>query len=335
MDKYYAVNGDRLRTDLQERRSASRDIKKRTDVWAEEEYGIPGFSGLVEEHLGSSSGIEAIVARHVPSIKIEDIMYYLGSRALGYEPKSISFSRDKFCSNNWSKLACVKIPWLIKERKKLFIDHETIISSHPGTIEGKILADILTKEGIPLVQHHQELRDKLFGKYPVGDISVFFDRCIRLSIESGKYNAPVFVKVDGKEKKMDISQINLAKLAEMDIRPAAGWYYPLYLSFFLDGQRVLLETFDNAPEFQPTFHRTMERIIKGTGLKPLIIRPPYSMAINGFKSKFLLEYPKSFLENPKLLVEIEDKLKQDGRNQECQNPEDVLAKVLNEIRERI
>ena len=119
MVEYYAVDRDKLQTDLKDRSDISKEIREKTDAWAEEEYGIFEFSALVAKHLGNPSGTETIVARHIPSVKIEDIMYYLGSKALGYKPASLSFLRDKFCSNNWSKLACVKMPWLVQGKNGL------------------------------------------------------------------------------------------------------------------------------------------------------------------------------------------------------------------------
>lgn len=337
MNGYYVSSKESLVRELEERREDALAIREKINIWMEEEYGVPGFSALVKKYFGETKKPMSVLFRHIHTVRIEDLMCALGSFALGYKPVAYSFPRDGYCSRNWSKKSLVKIPWIAQGSKKVLIEYEKVIPSYD--IEGRILARLLTESGESLPVFHQKLRDKVFtgnNAYPVNDVSSFLDECAKLSIENGKYCSYIFVRKGDREIKTEVNEIKIADLDQMDIRPSAEWYYTPYLSMFINGQRFKLETFDNVPEFQPIFHRAMDDIKKKTGLYPLIVKTPYQASLNGFSSKFLLEYPRRFLEDGNLFKEGLNAVSAVNENLPgSENPEIVFQRSLKEIMERI
>ncbi|MFH1656855.1 MAG: hypothetical protein ABH919_00050 [bacterium] len=336
--KYYENNRAKLEEELKGRQSRSSEIREAIDAWAEKKYGITKFSWLVDERLGKPKGVTTILARQIPTVKLEDVMCSVASRYMEFNPVAFSLTNDRYCCRNFTKYTYIRIPWLLQNQKKVLIEHELVVpSSLVNSLEGRILASIATNNGDFLPDFHQKMRDKTFVgsvSYPVKDLSSFLEELVKISIRSGKYDSSVFINDEGIEKKVNVKRININKLDEIDVRPPAGWYYPLYLSLFLDGRRILLESFDDVPDFQP-FQQSMDEEIGKLGLNPLILKTPSTVSLNGFSSNLLEEYPKNFLDNPELLEAVLSEVRENALPAEKESPAILFQRTLKKMMDKI
>lgn len=302
----YLREKDNLISEIEKREAKRGEIIEKVNEYVRKRYGIEDFLGLAARYFPAvpERTVHFILARHIASIKIEDVAHFLfaewwnQSNQLKAVPVWPTFLRDGFNGANWSKMSCVKIPWLDRREGKMLIQNRKIIPKRlREKIQGMILSEIPTTHGVSLPDYHLELREKVFGKTTVFDISEFWQECLK----EAKSSLPVFtfVKIGDKE----VRENNITSQS----RPPAHWYYPLFLSLFVDGRRILLETYENAPDISGLFYQTMEEIRKDIGLSPLVLETPYSASVEIGEEMFISQ---ALLEcNPTLLKELDWKEK--------------------------
>lgn len=169
----------------------------------------------------------------------------------------------------------------------MVMERHTIVSIPPDILERRIMSGIPTSAGMLLPQYHESVRDRAFASQnPAMDVSALH---ARLFWKSTKKPPTVFVNRRGYDTSVESDIVEKIDC----VRPPAHWYYPLYLSWFLDGSMVLLETYENTesevPEAKKMFKRTMDFIQQETGWKPLVLEiPPLSKEML-FCNRHLLE----------------------------------------------
>ena len=301
----YITKREELRRLIEERKGRRAEILKRLEKWAEGGYGIPFFGDMVRRHFEPAftqyfeERTAGILARQVPSIMIEDVACFIFSQALGLRPVALSLLRDAFTDKNPDKVRRVNLPWASWSNSgHLVRRYERIVAFDNRALEGKVLRGITTKDGNYLSEYHRLLRERVFGmRYDLHDASAFHVECLLKARILPEY---VWRETRlGYEEKVYRSQIKAADFPYL--RPPAEWYYPLYLSLFLDGRMVLLETYENpeasVPYARLLFEKTMRRLEREVGFRPLVVEIlPLS--------KELMDYNRHLLEQPFPLEEI-------------------------------
>ncbi|MEK7070157.1 MAG: hypothetical protein AAB818_02285 [Patescibacteria group bacterium] len=264
---------------LEERKKLEKTTNEKIGLWAKEKYGIKDFLAIKEKHmpfLKNKKKSYGFLARQIPSVCIEDVACFVGSKKIGLEPISMSFIQDNFSSANAEKLNRVKIPWSrMTGAGKLIIRYENISTKKIPEIESFVLSNIPTVSNKTLPEFHSELRRKVFGiEHQSLDISEFWADCLK---EAGNKPEFVYETGSGKAKKIFLKDIS-KEMNHKNIRPPASWYYPLYFSCFLDGSMVLLETYENPNgevyEAKKLFIQTMSIMKEIVGEYPLVLEIP-------------------------------------------------------------
>lgn len=266
----YIENTEELFLEIEDRKEIKEEIKERLDEWIKKEYGIPGFSELVEEHFGISEKTSGVPFRQIPSITVEDTTCYLMCKTLNLTPIAFSYIQESFCTRNPYKISLLKIPWIKWSKKgNLVIKNEKL--AHFAKLEKRILKHISIENGKFLPEFHQQLRNKVFrDSYPVVDTSPF----LRETLIAAENRPPyVFEEEKGREEKKHIRIADLFRS-----RPPMDWSYIFFFSLFLDGSRVLLETYENpkggVPLAKVIFQKTVRKIQENVGISPLVIEIP-------------------------------------------------------------
>jgi hypothetical protein len=269
---------------LSARRTESSTIRDSRDAWIRREYGIEDFTSIIRKHLGfidsQPERTFGLLARQLPGICMEDVASTLVSDFLGLEPIAISFLRDVFASKNHDKLHRIKIPWISWSKKgNIVMQYEYAAKFPSQELAGVPLGMIEAKDGRMLSDVHGELRQKVFGKRGfTPDISLMWNEVL---FTAKHKPSSVYQIINGREVKVDLHSPFCIEERHSTIRPPSDWYYPIYLSLFLTGEIVLLETYNNpiggVPEAKILFEKAMQRVTIGTGWKPLIVEiPPLS-----------------------------------------------------------
>jgi len=264
---------------LKERKKSKKGINERINLWAMEKYGINNFLAIKEKHmpfLKNKKKSYGFLARQIPSVCVEDVACFIGSKNIGLEPVSMSFVQDNFSSANAEKLNRVKIPWSrMTESGKLIIRYENISTKKIPDIESHVLSNIPTISNKTLPEFHSDLRCKVFGaEHQALDISEFWSECLKEASNKPEF---VYETGSGKAKKIFLKDIS-GEINHKNIRPPSSWYYPLYFSCFLDGSMVLLETYENPNgevyEAKKLFIQTMGAMKEIVGEYPLVLEIP-------------------------------------------------------------
>ncbi len=288
------------------RRKRNGKINESVDKWIEKKYGIENFHQMVKSYFGlnyNENNTMGILARHIPSVKVEDVVSFIGTQKLGLKIISPSFKRDQFSSTNWSKYSCVKMPILKREGISINKEYKYLALNQPQELNGVTIEQIMTKDGVSLLEFHANLRKQIFNSAsPVIEFSDFFERCFSIARAQGKVHPSLiaFQNRNGIQKKVKVGEIPL----EISLRPSMIWYYPLFFSLFLNGDFVLLETYSNAPGAVEEFRESVKiaKEISG-GFNPLVIETPLNVKVENFTSKAMLEYNLN-IQNSDLLVEL-------------------------------
>lgn len=297
----YINDCDRLASVVLERLDEKAEIIRRRDEWVWRTYGIVDLSSIVARHMpflvNKPNTVFAMLARQIPGICVEDICATLMCDRLGFEPVAMSFERDVFIASNHDKLARVKIPWASLSRKgNIMVEYEHIARLDVNSLAGMPLGRIEVSSGGNLTGYHQGLRTALFGERGyVPDISAMWNEVFLAA-----KNKPEFAYgiIAGKEDKLRVGQALIEGPMAHELRPPSGWYYPIYLSLFLTGEMVLLETYDNpdggVPEAKKLFERAMKEVENGVGYLPIVVEiPPLT--------RDLLQCKRVLVERPELL----------------------------------
>jgi len=260
---------------LAERWKNQQSIRRRRDDFVRRYCGLDDFSALVDHHWRSvlaERRAVGILCRQIASIAVEDVACYLGCLALGLSPWAGELVQDGFYTVNPDKLYRVKIPWLRWAKKgNPVMQYERLSDASNVRLEGMILAQVKTREGIALPDWHHQHRARVFGnRYPFLDMSAFFSDCLRRATRR-----PAFMYAEsdsGYEQRVHCNGDPLTR----DFRPPAEWYYPIYLSLFVDGSLVLLENYDDSYGgslgVKRLFEDAMSRIEAVVGVRPLVLQ---------------------------------------------------------------
>lgn len=296
----YIKTKENLDKELSERKKNG-EINENINIWMANTYGLENFNQMVKNYFGLNGNGEttAILARHIPSVKVEDIVNFIGTKKLGLKFISPSFYKDLFTVSSWSKASCIKMPILKHEgnainKKYLYLSckkgDKCLAPNQLHELNNIPLEKITTTENVRLVDYHEALRARVFnGESASLEFSNFFENCFSIARECGKVDPSIiaFQTVDGLQRKVKVGDVS----SDMVLRPSMAWYYPIFFSLFLNGNFVLLETYGNAPgaigEFEESVRISKE--ISG-GFAPLVIETPLDIQVGNFVSKAMLEY---------------------------------------------
>lgn len=293
---YYIESFEELKEAVKIRKERKEEIQIKVDGWAQKVYGLENFSLITKEYLGQSisanGDVVAFLARQLTSIAMEDIAFYIVCSGLGLKSDTWHLLIDSFSTQNADKVARIKIPWIHYAKSgALCLSYERITAiKELNRLDGVALGGIKTNDGRLISQYHADLRKKVFPEdHFCGDVSGLHLKYLELAS----------IKPYGKA-----FPINWPEVYPKQHRPAAEWYYPLYLCWFLDGAIALFETYDNPKgsvfEIKRTFEQTMDTIYRATGVYPLVVKiPPLS--------NDMLYHNKHILDNPNALAEIAEK----------------------------
>ncbi|MDP3997798.1 MAG: hypothetical protein Q8P73_04845 [bacterium] len=276
----YVNSRARLAELLEERKGNRERIRQRINEFAAGLYGIEDFMSLVQKHFGSFRAEDicyGTLCRQVVSIMAEDVATYLACPLLGLRPLAMQFVRDVFIKDNPDKLRRIKLPWVSWSKKgNMVMRHERVVSETNEELQSKAFTHITTTGGETLLDYHGRLRRRVFGdSYDTGDVSAFWRDCMFSAARkpSGVYR----LLPDGREEKVGWDR---ADPVRDDLRPAASWYYPLFCCLFLDGDWVLLETYEDlgnsakGREIKQGFERWASILEQTVGYSPLVLQLP-------------------------------------------------------------
>ena len=307
VSEYHIINSIQLREEINLRRAHTPQLQEKLRSFWDGEGVDPE---VVNHHFPQTTKqvVEAVLMLPTPSIRLKEISVFVCARQLKLEPVGLGFFRDAFCSVNHDKTSCVKIPWLKKGRKGLFVEYENIVDrDERECLDRRILSSIRVNQTFTLPEFHENLRARVFGRaYPVTDISTFLRNALKSAFlkQLFPHHLNVFLKKGDKEVPTSSIKLKEISFEEVDLRPPLGWFYPLFLSLFVDGSRVLFETFETDESIA-----SIEEVKRQVGFYPLVVRVPSEAHCNGFNSN-LLECPRDFLkeEKPRLLERLEAKI---------------------------
>ncbi len=281
MSYYLETYGD-LRSAVSERRANRKIIRQNIDDWAMKCYGLPNFTIISDEFFGLRACPEDVsptllLARQLASMNVEEAACRLLAKSMRHKFVLCSFKADSFCSQNHDKRQRVKIPWLSWSKKGNPVVYKEYVAKLPmEKLEGVALDQITTAKDLNLAEYHRQLGRQVFGnEATVFDVSREHERNLRQATR--RPGSCFAIDETGYARKMTTEDA-LVSSQIVRLRPPASWYYPLYLTWFLDGTLVLLETYENpaggVPEAKKLFVRTMDYVSSQTGYFPLILRIP-------------------------------------------------------------
>jgi hypothetical protein len=219
-----------------------------------------------------------VLARQIASACIEDIAFNLGAKRLGLTPLTATFVRDAFDARNHDKYHRVRIPWIEYSRSNVrSIKHEQISRENVPDLTAIPLEHIRCLDGKKLPAHHRDLRAATRLSGLLTDVSGMHVAMLK-SADRKPTHVYRSTRQGHAEKRLPLEKG--FELADYD-RPPASWYYPYYLSWFVDGSAVLFETYDNpiaqVSEAKRLFEACLLKVTEGTGFTPLIVKiPPLS-----------------------------------------------------------
>ncbi|TAK57586.1 hypothetical protein EPO17_01555 [Patescibacteria group bacterium] len=290
---------------LKRRRSDKYSVRLSVDAFIDKKYGISDFTALVHSHLPTSvqeaiaSNVESVgvLARQVPGICAEDVAMYLLCRKLGLFPLALSFTRDTFVAVSHDKRHRVKVPWVRWSKStNLIVEYEDISARSINCIERQRLDKIVVNGGGFLPQYHEQVRHHVFnGSYPMGDASKLHGE---LLARATRARPDAVYRTDARDgERLVRGSYTEDEARTLVVRPPSEWYYPLYLSMFMDGSLVLLDTYENSdggvPEAKALFEKTMRQIADGCGWMPLVIQTAPLCLDMMFCNRHLLSVPNA------------------------------------------
>lgn len=291
---YYLTSITQVKEAVRKRRKDRDIVRKIMNLNIEKQFGISNFDQVVlskvsESALGGIINPEndcayGVLARQIPGICSEDLACYFLSLKLGLAPCSLAFSRDTFHSSSNDKLFRVKVPYIEWSKKgNLVINYESLISEKPNipyTNWDMVRQDKIMTHGKTLASYHHGMQKDVCSHFKTpyiwGDVSTMWGEILAQAKSAGK--SPTTVWRSGSDNKDFISTETYTEeeARSLVVRPSSKWYYQIYLSMFLDGTFVLLETYDNesggVPEARRLFEKEMDAIYQATGYMPLVVR---------------------------------------------------------------
>jgi hypothetical protein len=268
----YLTSEGELRKALGERERRRQEIRERTSAFLDCEYGVSNAPSIIPPYV-KAAGPVAVLARQVPSVSAEDVAFTIGARVLGLVPLTAGFSRDTFNPGNEDKLHRLCIPWVEHRLDgSRSIAHERLCSDSFDSLSGVPLRNIRCMNGLPLFVHHRNLREAFRLPGWTSDATSFHKEMLQKSVRRPEL---VYRIEEGRERLTALA--HGADLHDED-RPPASWYYPYYLSCFLDGTAVLFETYDSpnpaVSAARDLFENAVRRVRHATGYAPLVVKVP-------------------------------------------------------------
>jgi len=261
---------------IAERRHESDKIRSAWNRFIEQRYGISDIDRIIGEYF-SSDGIDypiGFLARQIASVCTEDITFNLFAEALRFTPLTATFTRDSFSADNGEKLSRVNIPWISWSYRSHAhaLQYERLTSLTNEELEGVPLDRIKIDGKGTLLGIHANLRQRAIPRAAVRDASELHTRLLKLST---RRPAQIFREMNGRERRLELRE---GESIEDRDRPPASWYYPMYLSWFLDGSMVLFETYDNphkdVSRAKEAFMGAVGEIWRATNYTPIIVKVP-------------------------------------------------------------
>lgn len=283
---FYLSSITEVKEAVKKRRKESRRVQGILDGYIAETYGVEGWSDLLASHLACKGQDPdtsyGVLARQVPSMSAEDISGHLLAHQLGLSSLALAFHRDAFHSGSNDKLMRVKIPFVSWSKKRnLMVSPRVVVTNIVGnslTDMNMVRLDKLQVGEQELPEYHRDMQQSVSQHFPkpyhYGDISKMWGEVLARAQEGGKQPRPVWKSgPDGKDVKWETGY-TAEEARALVVRPSSKWYYFMYLSMFLDGRFVLLESFDNPdlPEARNLFETQMQAVYKATGYRPLIAK---------------------------------------------------------------
>ncbi|GEM_PF-3260237 len=290
---YYLTSVQQVIEELRSRRKNRHVIQSMLDQNIESLFGIPNYSRFIREEIarsihGQNAGIDGektygFLARQIPGTCSEDIACNLLSRKLGIVPCSFAFTRDTFHSNSNDKLFRAKVPFISWSKKgRLVINHKCVLTgmtSNSYTNLNMVRMDKLQAGDMMLAEYHRTMQHSVFSAFSQpsiwGDISPVYGE-ILARVKAARKQPPFIWRSNGEHKDAQCTDYTEEDARGLIVRPSSKWYYYLYLSMFLDGTFVLLETYDNeaggVPEARKLFETEMNKVFAATGFMPLVVK---------------------------------------------------------------
>lgn len=260
---YYILERNELASEIHRRWQVGTELKERINGWVASMWGISNFYGMVNQHFPVENGVTyGVLCRQLATARVEEAAFRMTALNLGMEPMNLTFEGDIFVADSHDKRHLIKVPWIKGHGNGGPIIQYRKITNFPAN--GTLLRNIqVGQESLP--GYHRRLRQMVFGNNQIQ-----FDSSNLLSaLLCAAERKPKYVYENGKKKETEKADLACS-------RPPAEWYYPLYLSWFLAGNMVLFETYDN-PEgnvgpVKRHFCRTMDLIKQEIGLYPLVAK---------------------------------------------------------------
>lgn len=298
MNQHYLTSLGEIACVVRDRKKRRTAIRKEVDGFIYQRYGIRDFSSKLRLGIFKPLGIDpdevdrrnesfGVLARQIPGICAEDVACHCLAQRANLTPLALAFSRDAFVPTGNDKVRRAKVPFIKWSRKgHLQLEHRVIVSvphDDLSTLNMVRIDRIQTKDecgGVMLPEFHRSMRQCLFKHFATpgfwGDISGLYGSFLAESIASGQSPQPIWRTGVGDKDVAWHDAVTAEDALSLTIRPSSKWYYPLYLSMFLDGTFVLLETYDNddggVPLAKALFEQTVDQIIGSVGFGPLVIK---------------------------------------------------------------
>jgi len=289
----YITSISQAKEEIRKRKESAGMVRSVLNEHIKSRFGISDFTKIVSSYVSSSTigtpmvvndtNTYGVLARQIPGACVEDIACYLLSRRIGLIPCALAFTRDTFYSGSNDKLFRINIPFIEWSKKGNLVERRTPIIKTPTNSYNHfdmVRMDRLVVDDKPLATYHQEMQAsvcKYFDQpYIWGDVSAFWGEILALAKESGRAPESIWRSTPENKDVLSLDGYTPDEARNLIVRPSAKWYYHLYLSMFLDGSFVLLETYDNetggVPEARRLFEKEMSEIYRATGFMPLVVK---------------------------------------------------------------
>lgn len=295
------------------RRKNRAAIRFAVNEFIKRRYGISDFcqfsmSSFAETIVGQPKQIDenqtyGVLARQIPGVCAEDIAFHLLTQRLGIVPCTPAFSRDVFVAKSCDKLFRVNVPFISWSKKSNpVIQPKWVITGRKDngfTDLDMVRMDKMAAGDCSLPEFHRRMQSHVFGAFtqPMiwSDISTVYGQVLAMAKQANMMPGYVW-RSDGDWKDCKSPDYTEEEALNLTVRPSSKWYYPLYLSMFMDGTFVLLETYDNeaggVPEAKILFDKTVQEIYSATGFKPLVVKTFPLTRDMLFVNQHILDEPK-------------------------------------------
>jgi hypothetical protein len=270
----YITTYNDLMHEIETRTRHQGEIRERVEAFIERRFGVPQALKVVRQYfdLERDPQPRAFLARQIASVCVEDIAFQLGAAQLGLLPLTATFVRDTYSSQNHDKVHRIKIPWHSWSKKGNMVARYERIVPAGINYDGVALDSIPCGNGVMLPEYHLQLRQQAQSPGLVSDVSN-----LHLFMLKTARNSPRAFYRDVKGTQELVPWTEGVEYGDRD-RPNAEWYYPYYLSWFLDGSLILFETYENpaggVPQIKRAFENDMNLVYKETGIMPLVVQVP-------------------------------------------------------------